>query len=55
MKINGDANQESDMAVPEIAVDSSSEIPRVDGDKRRWVWLMFPLMHDGTCVSRVFR
>ena len=30
VRADGDANQESDMAVSEIAVDSSPEIPRVD-------------------------
>jgi hypothetical protein len=30
---DGDVDEEPDMVVPEIAVDSSSEIPRVDVDE----------------------
>lgn len=33
MKANVSPNEESDMAVPEIAVDPSSEIPRFDMDE----------------------
>jgi len=38
MKTEGDVKEESDMSVPEIAVNSSTEIPRVDMDESPVPW-----------------
>ena len=40
MRADGEANQESDMAVPEIVVDSSWEIPRIDVDESPVPWIL---------------
>lgn len=54
VRADGDVNEESDMAVPEIVVNSSQEIPCVGVNftstkVSQRVGLMFPWMHDVLC------